>query len=123
LLGTPPAQTSRNCRFPKRRRAPGFASEARTVVRKVPLPGRGLLVMDCGEFLKGYSDYSDGLRTPEQLRDFVSDKGSICSDSFRDPTPRPTFCLAFGTASTTSTTTPFWGLDSAAAPRWSRWPR
>lgn len=36
------------------------------------MPGRGLLVMDCGEFLEGYSDYSDGLRTPEQLRDFDS---------------------------------------------------
>lgn len=28
--------------------------------------------MDCAEFLQGYSDYSDGLRTPEQLRDFES---------------------------------------------------
>ena len=32
----------------------------------------GLLVMDCEEFLQGYSDYSDRLRTPEQLRDFES---------------------------------------------------
>ena len=26
--------------------------------------------MDCEEFLNGYSDYADGLRTPEQLRRF-----------------------------------------------------